>query len=140
MTIEEIQKLDKQIVDIKIKSGSKKDLQTFKFVADEFNVDINKVVKWFIICLISVFDPLAICLLLAYNTTLGDIIYVKFNVKKEETIEKESTVEEIVKQAKEELSTVGFYNATENAALEHFVSVPELQRLITNEGLNHATI
>ena len=45
-----------------------------------------------------------------------------------------------VKQAKEELPIVGFYNATENAALEHFVSVPELQRLITNEGLNHATI
>lgn len=72
LSIEEIQKLDKQIADIKIKSGSKKDLQTFKFVADEFNVDINKVVKWFIICLISVFDPLAICLLLAYNTTLSN--------------------------------------------------------------------
>ena len=74
LSIEEIQKLDKQIADIKIKSGSKKDLQTFKFVADEFNVDINKVVKWFIICLISVFDPLAICLLLAYNTTLSNTI------------------------------------------------------------------
>ncbi len=57
-TVDEIQKLDKQISDIKIKSGGQKDLQTFKFVADEFGVDINKVVKWFIICLISVFDPL----------------------------------------------------------------------------------
>jgi len=74
----------------------------FKFVADEFGVDINKVVKWFIICLISVFDPLAICLLLAYNTTLGDAIYVKPIVKTEETPEKEQTLEEIVEQAKEE--------------------------------------
>ena len=101
-TVDEIQKLDKQISDIKIKSGGQKDLQTFKFVADEFGVDINKVVKWFIICLISVFDPLAICLLLAYNTTLGDVIYVKPIVKIEETPEKEPTVEDIVEQAKEE--------------------------------------
>ena len=101
-TVDEIQKLDKQISDIKIKSGGQKDLQTFKFVADEFGVDINKVVKWFIICLISVFDPLAICLLLAYNTTLGDVIYVKPTVKVEENPKKEPTLEEIVEQAKEE--------------------------------------
>jgi len=97
-TVDEIQKLDKQISDIKIKSGGQKDLQTFKFVADEFGVDINKVVKWFIICLISVFDPLAICLLLAYNTTLGNTI----SIVKEKIQEKEPTVEEIVEQAKEE--------------------------------------
>ena len=83
LSIDEMQKLDKQISDIKLQGSGKKDLQTFKFVADEFGVDINKVVKWFIICLISVFDPLAICLLLAYNTTLGDVIYVKDIVKKE---------------------------------------------------------
>jgi hypothetical protein len=97
-TVDEIQKLDKQISDIKIKNGGQKDLQTFKFVADEFGVDINKVVKWFIICLISVFDPLAICLLLAYNTTLGNTI----SIVKEKIQEKEPTVEEIVEQAKEE--------------------------------------
>ena len=101
LSIDEMQKLDKQISDIKLQGSGKKDLQTFKFVADEFGVDINKVVKWFIICLISVFDPLAICLLLAYNTTLGDVIYVKDVVKKEEP-KNEPTVEEIVEQAKEE--------------------------------------
>lgn len=103
-SIDEMQKLDKQISDIKLQGSSKKDLQTFKFVADEFGVDINKVVKWFIICLISVFDPLAICLLLAYNTTLGDTIYVKPVVKVEETPKKEPTVEEIVEKSKEESS------------------------------------
>ena len=101
LSIDEMQKLDKQISDIKLQGSGKKDLQTFKFVADEFGVDINKVVKWFIICLISVFDPLAICLLLAYNTTLGDVIYVKDVIKKEEP-KNEPTVEEIVEQAKEE--------------------------------------
>ena len=101
LSIDEMQKLDKQISDIKLQGSGKKDLQTFKFVADEFGVDINKVVKWFIICLISVFDPLAICLLLAYNTTLGDVIYVKDIIKKEEP-KNEPTVEEIVEQSKEE--------------------------------------
>jgi len=41
-TVDEIQKLDKQISDIKIKSGGQKDLQTFKFVADEFGVILIK--------------------------------------------------------------------------------------------------
>lgn len=67
---EELQQLDKQIASLKLESGSKKDVQTFKFVADEFGVNINKVVKWFIVALISVFDPLAVCLLLAYNTAI----------------------------------------------------------------------
>ena len=68
---EELQQLDNQITALKLESGSKKDIQTFKFVADEFGVSINKVVKWFIIALIFVFDPLAVCLLLAYNTAIS---------------------------------------------------------------------
>lgn len=68
--IDELQAFDKQITDLRIQNGSKKDVQTFQFIADEFGVQLNKVVKWFIISLISVFDPLAVCLLLAYNTAL----------------------------------------------------------------------
>lgn len=68
---DQLQQLDKQITELKLESGSKKDVQTFKFVADEFGVNINKVVKWFIVALISVFDPLAVCLLLAYNTAIS---------------------------------------------------------------------
>ena len=52
---------------MKIENSQKKDITTFKFVADEFNTTIQKVAKWFIIVLIVVFDPLAIILLLAYN-------------------------------------------------------------------------
>jgi len=69
-SIDELQSFDKQITDLRIKNGLKKDIQTFQFIADEFGVQLNKVVKWFIIALISVFDPLAVCLLIAYNTTL----------------------------------------------------------------------
>ena len=96
-SIDELQSFDKQISDLKIQSGSKKDFQTFKFVADEFGVEINKVVKWFIIVIISVFDPLAICLLWAYNTTLTQ----KTAVNKTESINK--IVEDIEKKTTEEV-------------------------------------
>ena len=95
--IDELQSFDKQITDLRIQNGSKKDIQTFQFIADEFGVDLNKVVKWFIIALISVFDPLAVCLLLAYNTTL----YQKNDEIKNNFSEKESnkeTVKEIIKE------------------------------------------
>lgn len=64
---DKISKLDDSIFKLKIENSQKKDLTTFKFVADEFNTTIQKVAKWFIIVLIVVFDPLAIILLLAYN-------------------------------------------------------------------------
>ena len=60
-------KIDDEIFKLKIDNSQKKDITTFKFVADEFHTDIRSVVKWFIIVLITVFDPLAVVLLLAYN-------------------------------------------------------------------------
>lgn len=85
-SIDELQKLDQQITTLKIESGSKKDIQTFKFVADEFGVGINKIVKWFIIALISVFDPLAICLLLAYNTAIATSQSTTSNTQKPQQV------------------------------------------------------
>lgn len=80
-SISEIQKIDENINNIKLSNIEKKDIQTFKFVADELNMELNKVVKWFILLIIFVFDPLAVCLILAYNSTLN-------NVKKQKSEEK----------------------------------------------------
>jgi len=63
--------IDKKIGDIKLNTASNKDIQTFKFVADELNINLNTVVKWFIIVLICVFDPLAVALILAYNMAIS---------------------------------------------------------------------
>ena len=68
-----ISKIDEDIFKLKVDNNSKKDVITFKFVAEEFNTTIQKVVKWFIIVLITVFDPLAIVLLLSYNTSTKNI-------------------------------------------------------------------
>ena len=54
------------------------DIGSFQFIADSFDTPIDQVVKWFIIVIVIVFDPLAIALVLAYNIassgrlTLGD--------------------------------------------------------------------
>lgn len=66
---QEIDGVNKSISDLKVSEFGKNDIITFKFVADETGISMDKVVKWFIVLIITVFDPLAICLLLAYNTT-----------------------------------------------------------------------
>lgn len=66
----DIEKCNAQITDLKLNMGHKKDVITFKFVAEALHMDLNTVVKWFISILISVFDPMAVCLLLAYNTSV----------------------------------------------------------------------
>lgn len=43
------------------------DVGTFKFVAKNFNLELDKTVNWFIMLIISVFDPLAVALLLCFN-------------------------------------------------------------------------
>ena len=69
-SIDDVQKIDEQVNQLKLGTASKKDVQTFKFVADALNLPLDTVARWFILCLIFVFDPLAICLILAYNVAV----------------------------------------------------------------------
>lgn len=41
----------------------------FRFIAESFNVPLKKAVKWFILMIVFVFDPLAIALIIALNST-----------------------------------------------------------------------
>jgi hypothetical protein len=56
---------------LKFEGSGKKDMQTFQFVADQFDMPLDKVAKWFIAILIFVFDPLAVALILAYNIAIA---------------------------------------------------------------------
>jgi len=80
--------IDEQIFKLKVENSQRKDITTFKFVADEFGTTVPKVAKWFIIMLITVFDPLAIVLLIAYNfkqkKIIDDLITEAEEIKKEE--------------------------------------------------------
>jgi hypothetical protein len=62
-----IQNLDKQIMELKIGVAGKKDIQTFKYVADQLKWKLDDVAFWFMLAIIFVFDPFAISLILAYN-------------------------------------------------------------------------
>ena len=46
-----------------------KQIGGFRFVAEAFGIELKKAVKYFILIIVFVFDPLAIALILAYNTT-----------------------------------------------------------------------
>ena len=68
--IDDTQKVDNQVNELKLGTASKKDVQTFKFVADALKLPLDTVARWFILSIIFVFDPLAICLILAYNVAV----------------------------------------------------------------------
>jgi hypothetical protein len=68
---DEIKTLDAQNFELQKETSKQKDIGTLKYAAELFNTDINTIVKWFTIAIIFVFDPLAICLILAYNVAIG---------------------------------------------------------------------
>jgi hypothetical protein len=43
------------------------DVGSFKFIAESFGLEVDDAVKWFIIMIVVVFDPLAMCLIIGYN-------------------------------------------------------------------------
>jgi hypothetical protein len=85
----EINQLDTSIIDLKSKI-TKSDIGTYKFIAEAFNVKMETVVKYFILIIVSVFDPLAVSLLLAYN--------IAANRKFEDNETKEIIIEKIIEK------------------------------------------
>jgi len=64
--------------------GIEREVGGFRFVAESFGVELNSVVKFFIILIVIVFDPLALALIIAFNQlVMGE------NDPKEEEKEKE---------------------------------------------------
>ena len=46
------------------------DIGSFKFIARTFDTELEQAVKWFIIVIVIVFDPMAVTLVIAYNVML----------------------------------------------------------------------
>lgn len=101
---DKVSKIDDGIFKLKVENSQKKDITTFKFVADQFDTTIQNVVKWFIVVLIVVFDPLAVILLLAYNITLKKEDYELY--KNESVSEKQEVIEKIVEKPVEVIKEV----------------------------------
>jgi uncharacterized protein YlxW (UPF0749 family) len=83
--------LDTQLINLNLKITSS-DIGSFKFIAEAFNIKIDNIVKWFIFIIVAVFDPLAVCLVIAYNS-------ISSNKKEQNTIiePKLETIPEIKK-------------------------------------------
>lgn len=76
--------------------NSKGEIGTFKFVAEAFGLKIETAVRLFIILIVIVFDPLAVALVIAYNSLLN----------KEEILEVEKPTERIVERIIEKPVTI----------------------------------
>lgn len=66
----ELDTINHQILELKQKESSESDIGTFKFIAKAFNMELDTAVKYFILCLVFVFDPLAVILLIVFNSLL----------------------------------------------------------------------
>lgn len=54
----------------KIEGSKEVDIGTLKYVAKAFGMDMDTIVKWFTLAIVVVFDPLAVALVLAYNSLI----------------------------------------------------------------------
>ena len=61
---------DEDLTNLKLETTKAGDIGAFQFIAENFDMPLNTIVKWFIILIVIVFDPLAIALVLAFNTLL----------------------------------------------------------------------
>lgn len=78
------------------------DIGTFKFVAEAFNVELDTVVKYFILIIVLVFDPLAVALILGYNIAVYGHIQRKEKIKhiKEDQEDRELIIDQPVPKTK----------------------------------------
>jgi hypothetical protein len=94
----EILKINSEIVETKSEATKDLDIGTIKYVAKMFDVTIDEVVKWFTLAIVFVFDPLAVSLILAYNS-------IVFKPRKRfdefvEEVEEKNDSADVVKQQK----------------------------------------
>ena len=62
-----ISKYDIMILDKEVSNESARELGPLKYVAKSLGVEMDKVVNYFLLLIVFVFDPLAICLVIAAN-------------------------------------------------------------------------
>lgn len=84
-----------------------KEVGGFRFIAESFNVPLNTAVKWFILCIVFVFDPLAIALVLALNTKRKKMEQITTYDKEWVINMKESEFEDEESYARHILATIG---------------------------------
>lgn len=67
---EKIKTINKLLLNLKSEESKSTDIGTLRFVSEMFGVDVSVIVKWFTLIIVLVFDPLAVCLVIAYNNSI----------------------------------------------------------------------
>jgi len=81
--------------------NTKGEIGTFKFVAEAFNMQIETAVRVFIILIVIVFDPLAVCLVIAFNSLNRKDQEIELNIPSSPRI-----IEKIVEKPIEKLKVM----------------------------------
>jgi hypothetical protein len=69
---EQLSPIDIDLINLKTEESKSTDIGTLKFVSNLFNIDIETTIKWFTLIIVLVFDPLAVSLVLAYNSLIKE--------------------------------------------------------------------
>jgi hypothetical protein len=120
-----IAEIESRKVEIGRDLSAKTDVGSFKFIADSLGVDIDTAVKYFILSLVFVFDPLAISLVLALNQLIETRELKKR--KKGETKEEinEIPAKEVIESAPEKVIESAPEKVIESAPEKVIESAPE---------------
>ena len=120
-----IAEIESRKVEIGRDLSAKTDVGSFKFIADSLGVDIDTAVKYFILSLVFVFDPLAISLVLALNQLIETRELKKR--KKDEVKEEinEIPAKEVIESASEKVIESASEEAVKPAAKSQRKLIPE---------------
>lgn len=89
---------EKQIVELKGLIGDT-DIGSFKFISESLNMETDDAVKWFILIIVIVFDPLAVCLMIGYNMFVMRHEYDGYvNVEAQQKIDNEDKPKSVVRR------------------------------------------
>jgi transcriptional regulator with XRE-family HTH domain len=83
---DELFQVSQDSINQKIEGSKEVDIGTLKYVAKAFGVDMDTIVKWFTLGIVFVFDPLAVALVLAYNSLIEKKELTKAEKPKESAV------------------------------------------------------
>ena len=89
-------KKDNEILELQKQNNQVHDIGTFKFVAESVGLPLETIVKFFIIIIVCVFDPLAVSLILCYNIASRGSVLKEENIISEKKEEIETPKEKFI--------------------------------------------
>jgi hypothetical protein len=113
--------IETQILETKVNSEAASELGPLKYLSELTGVEMNRIINWFLLVIIFVFDPLAIALVIAANFAFNQL-----RSKEGYDMYKDIPLEEQVEDMKKVVNTYD--------ALNELVKIQEEAGLYDNEG------